>query len=1279
MPRHAKSPVGIRHSSLVIRHWPARRGREGFALLITITLVAFLVLLLVALSTLTRVETTVATNSQAQAQARQNALTALNIAIGQLQKYTGPDQRVTATADIAAAADGTRLPAGAAAQNTAAVNGTGNGLAAVSGSSIQAGTRWWTGVWGRAGPSYAIPASSVYDQTPSPVLLNWLVSGNEDLAFTIDATGTVSGSSASADLPANTARFTPGAPVDWTAGGLDAASPAGWTDTTGYADIEIKTSGQKAVLLVGPKSAGTQAVSGEAAVERYVVAPLQDITVASSTVPGAASTGNTTIGRYGWWIGDEGVKASYTISDPHPGQNTPDANSPAGDESRLRLMSASRSGIELVTGWSDYPAADDTTAAPRLSQLINLQQATLLTPTLTPQDQRASFHDFAPLSRGLLTDTLNGGLRTDLTYYFENSAAWNSSPLRGQGIIPASHSPDWSATGASNHAPKWDWLYSFYNTNPGVSSPALTVRPETATDLGISPVIAQLRMIFFTEDARITNPKNLPAGQTFNLPMRCNVAIVLANPYNATLTIPAGAMEFLIKNDVTGSAGVRIHAADGAGKGTELARFGVLRSVSSPETEGLLDTVKFSIPALSIPAGETVTLAVQGNSQVLGATNAPDAEPVNTIALAVRDGSNPIVSTDYFTGDHTLDFTTTTAGAGIALFQSAADLSVTLRHPAGDIYQRIEHFAINKNNQVNSFSGTVLGTAHVRFIAPARRTMDWSSDNLTTTLPYYVYSRPYIDFNIRAGRITHPNIHANSAGTTYVLQAPPSYGSGAMAYAAGGNAGGNLFAAFNNNLYPAQWTEDFSDDLRQAALQGVLFDFPRRGAAQPPITSLAQLQHANLATNDEAINGTIGFGSTYTIGNSYHNPFVTRGQSVQTRPNLYTLAPGGTSGSTRYFDLSYLLNTALWDRYFFSGVPQSGPDFDPLNLRYGLVDDTVTATDVRAATAAEHLTVEGAFNLNSTSKNAWIALLGGLNGRRVNDDSTAAGVPFPRTLWQPEDSELQPSNTYQTSGTGDPAYAGYRRLTPTEIDALATEIVKRVRARGPFVSLSHFINRSLVPASSDFNPSINDANGAGDLAASAVPMGRGLSGPLQAAIDSAAANINTFITVAGDRVTADGVDAYGDRVLFNGEIANSLNHKPNDDNNRLAYFADKQFDAPHTEWDMTESAPPGPNGRTSMGIPGWLLQADVLQAIGPALSPRSDTFIIRTYGETVNPFDSTQTLSRAWCEAVVQRFVDYVDPTNTPDAAPSTLSATNQSFGRAYKVISFRWLSADDI
>ena len=105
---------------------------RGFALLITITLLAFAVLVLLGLATLTRIETAVAANSQRALEARQNAQLALQAAIGQLQEFAGVDQRVTARADLLSAT-------------------TGN--------------PYWTGVWD----------STAASGDP----LTWLVSGNE--------------------------------------------------------------------------------------------------------------------------------------------------------------------------------------------------------------------------------------------------------------------------------------------------------------------------------------------------------------------------------------------------------------------------------------------------------------------------------------------------------------------------------------------------------------------------------------------------------------------------------------------------------------------------------------------------------------------------------------------------------------------------------------------------------------------------------------------------------------------------------------------------------------------------------------------------------------------------------------------------------------------------------------------------------------------------------------------------------------------------------------------
>lgn len=80
------------------------------------------------------------------------------------------------------------------------------------------------------------------------------------------------------------------------------------------------------------------------------------------------------------------------------------------------------------------------------------------------------------------------------------------------------------------------------------------------------------------------------------------------------------------------------------------------------------------------------------------------------------------------------------------------------------------------------------------------------------------------------------------------------------------------------------------------------------------------------------------------------------------------------------------------------------------------------------------------------------------------------------------------------------------------------------------------------------------------------------------------------------------------------------------------------------------------------------------------MTVRSDTFVIRTYGESINPVTGA-TQAKAWAEAVVQRTPEFIDNQNAPDpsAALASLNSTNQKMGRRFKVIGFRWLTPNDL
>jgi hypothetical protein len=61
-----------------------------------------------------------------------------------------------------------------------------------------------------------------------------------------------------------------------------------------------------------------------------------------------------------------------------------------------------------------------------------------------------------------------------------------------------------------------------------------------------------------------------------------------------------------------------------------------------------------------------------------------------------------------------------------------------------------------------------------------------------------------------------------------------------------------------------------------------------------------------------------------------------------------------------------------------------------------------------------------------------------------------------------------------------------------------------------------------------------------------------------------------------------------------------------------------------------------------LGAPQIVTQMDVLNSVGPNLTPRSDTFTVRAYGEALD--NGGNTIGRAWVEVVVQRTPYFMAP-----------------------------------
>ena len=404
------------------------------------------------------------------------------------------------------------------------------------------------------------------------------------------------------------------------------------------------------------------------------------------------------------------------------------------------------------------------------------------------------------------------------------------------------------------------------------------------------------------------------------------------------------------------------------------------------------------------------------------------------------------------------------------------------------------------------------------------------------------------------------------------------------------------------------------------------------------------------------------------IGNSFADPclpaddiYTFYGASrlkelaVQTHKNIFS----------EFYDHAFLINDALWDRWFCSSVadmPYTGggkrearktleafiKDDEPLPVsRY---KRNITGHETEQVIQhimqedgwmhiARYLWIEGGFNINSVSEEAWAATLQGLakrdllsnaggNLRKITKGSDNE-VLFSRFMVSTASKALDSYgyDPVQGSGTLRPslglatAWGEVRSLSPEEIRELAREIVKVVRERGPFLNMADFINRRLDGGSNS-----------------------SLTGALQAAID--ATNINQV-------------------------------------------FKDEAYDVPVQKSGSLYKFQKAAEGSMYTAAPGYLIQSDVLSSLGNILTVRDDTFTVRAYGCVRNARHAV--LAQAWCEATVQRTIDYVDSqANSPedcdrhDAAGrgrnmKQLSELNRTMGRKLKVISFRWLDSWDI
>jgi type II secretory pathway pseudopilin PulG len=381
----------------------------------------------------------------------------------------------------------------------------------------------------------------------------------------------------------------------------------------------------------------------------------------------------------------------------------------------------------------------------------------------------------------------------------------------------------------------------------------------------------------------------------------------------------------------------------------------------------------------------------------------------------------------------------------------------------------------------------------------------------------------------------------------------------------------------------------------------------------------------------------------HPLGNSWAHPLIPSG----------AVANGPGSGAK--LDHSYLLNDALWDKWYFSSITDYSSDIfgggnrSRREVLRGVFDGSRPALNPRMAPAAvpgdadqlanelsgmteeerarklaAHIAIAGAFNVNSASIDAWKALLASLRDRAINawgnkELSNTDTTPFVRAGF-PIAGSAESSETTSADVQGQIRWAGFRTLSDGQINTLAREIVKEIQERGaedkaPSLSLGEFVNRR--PGSS-------------------VHANAGL---LQTAINNSRINEPYYLLDSKTLNAADIPDA----------------RKKGVENTDVM------------------------SGNSAEGAPPILTQGDLMEALAGVATVRGDTFKVRGYGEALSP-DGKTILASAWCEAVVQRVPEFVDPRDAPETTQSALSSTaNQNFGRRFEIISFRWVNPLEI
>jgi hypothetical protein len=1147
-------------------------------LIVTLMLMSLLAILALGMLSLSSVSLRGASLDSARATARANARLALTLAIGELQKNAGSDTRVTAPADIL---DSTNPPL--------------------------------TGVW-RSWEGSDHEISGDFAGRP-------LRPAYEDKGKAASAGG----------------RF-----LTWLVSGKNQGGEPG-----DAASLVKTTPSSTSVALLSSKSLAT----GDKREVHLEPVPVGDR------------------GSMAWWVSGENQKALI----PHP--YDPEDDTPAG----WSLLAKSHPTADPFPFHLEHLLEDATPAR----KIATRKTADLIAAADAEVLPHEFFHDLSTMSVGLLTNTATGGWRKDLSLLTEN---WGSQPKSGLPFFSLSPASDaqasiptvqnvypggsilypWAAYRGGNgsipiyrHGPvsTWENLVDFATFYKGVSvSPngRTTVATQSAAiddrspngsfnfihRVRVLPLIARMQWVFSHSAA----PVGDGTQGLFEPRLLLTPVITMWNPYNVEIASPS-AISFIIPKAMPAALKYTIGGTENPNYNSVMAGVNNKPSLGGGALRFRIDQTFTLIPGetrVFSPESET---PVRDNATITmrpgyrsGGGHYYSVKGPNGESLQLPSSTTIKADAKFDTVENDL-----AQGVGIYLDMSVPNRRhlvyrmVYIPEVAEAVYPPLKNLASGTMAQCVSnpqpFLSTVFGAR--------------TASRTHLAAKGFVQSSPLVNYTAMGRKDeVESTIRRHYGGTAHPVNSPFDYsfvkhspgGDSYLPNASDSTDRGYIVTGFNK-----------ADGLSRC----VISELPLR-----PLASIAELTHWDLRYENPIPPYAINL-----IANSDASPLLPPDDVVNSVDSELTV--------NLQYDDSYCANHLLFDDWFLSSIaPDPGGfgvashdqkktygDFlkgiQPLpNRAYraiiqdrsvavgqtggasGLYDKHITPAD-SWKTIASRLEVEGMFNVNSTSVTAWRALLGHARNQRVPHISEA-GAGWNLTLSEKSDHVLNrfsvaadtEAGTAGSSGAFPEAtdFAGYRTVDGDFLDAMAEEIVFQIRERGPFLSLSEFVNRQL--SSGDFASSGDRALSNGD---------RALAGTIQAALNELSKNSST------------------------------------DPFKNLKALSSPSAAVPDRAAEAEYSFPEAAAGHSGYGMPGWTRQADILRPLAPILSARDDTFTLRAYGDARDR--QGRVIARAVCAAVVQRTREFVDPGDTADLTTGPSLPVNQRFGRRFKIVSFRWLS----